>query len=324
MQYTISKKELDGLYAQLNAASIELVVFDIETVPVKSWHFSCGKQVLRHANLDPEHNCHDIISISWVSSKDRKPHVLHWGLGSETSQEMVKKFDNVIRAAQDRGAVLIGKNNNRFDNKHLNTLRWLYSHEQMPDWIKYIDDLERQMRRYFYMQSFSLDYASYLRGLGGKDKMQFSDWTNIVERKSACRYIADIEAKYDLDGVTAYELVACLSLRMFNKTLAQVMSDGKIALVKMCDYNKKDCLDTLDLFVDMSRHFEWKNKLIRTRPEKPKLKTTNHLTCPLCSKCRLTLNGTRGDRQLLFCTTFYKHAGTVIIKKDGRLGNAIV
>jgi hypothetical protein len=50
------------------------------------------------------------------------------------------------------------------------------------------DDVEKQIRKYFIFPSYSLDYVSKELGLGGKVKMEFQDWINIVERRSRASF----------------------------------------------------------------------------------------------------------------------------------------
>ena len=75
-----------------------------------------------------------------------------------------------------------GKNNKRFDDKHLNTMRLYHGLEGRPDLLEKVDDLETQMRRHFYLPGYGLDYFSGELGFGGKTKMFFEDWINIVEK----------------------------------------------------------------------------------------------------------------------------------------------
>ena len=51
----------------------------------------------------------------------------------------------------------------------------------MPEWALNTDDLQKQMRKHFYLPSYSLEYFAELIGLGGKDEMEFDDWVKIVE-----------------------------------------------------------------------------------------------------------------------------------------------
>ena len=52
-----------------------------------------------------------------------------------------------------------------------------------PEWSKYSEDLEKQMRRYFRLPSQSLDYISDMCGVGGKVHMNIGDWKAISEMR---------------------------------------------------------------------------------------------------------------------------------------------
>ena len=76
----------------------------------------------------------------------------------------------------------IGKNNKRFDDKHVNTMRLIHGLDGRPDLLDKVDDLESQLRKYFAFPTTKLDYISDLLGLGGKHDMCFQDWIDIVEK----------------------------------------------------------------------------------------------------------------------------------------------
>jgi hypothetical protein len=87
----------------------------------------------------------------------------------------------------------------------------------MPDWGRFTDDLEKQIRKHFALPSYGLDYLSDILGLGGKDKMEFKDWVDILEPTSKTIY---------------------------NK-----------ALKKMVKYGKKDIVDTRAAWNHLEKHF---------------------------------------------------------------------
>lgn len=158
----------------------ERVLFwDIETSPLKAWLWHLGEQVIRHDQLCEGHKYVDIICITYCFNDGKPAKSLDWGYHKQDSGPMIEKFDKIITNCD----VAIGKNSDRFDNKHLNTMRFLKDLPGMPDWIKYTDDLEKQMRKYFNFPSNALDYVSDLLGLGGKIKMERQQWIDIVEKR---------------------------------------------------------------------------------------------------------------------------------------------
>lgn len=164
--------------------SKKILFYDIETTPLKAYIWRLGEQVVRHGQLIPGSKFTDVICIAYAWNDGKPAKVMDWGYDKQNSKPMLKAFDELIKQAD----VVIGKNSDRFDNKHLNTLRMIHGHAGMPDWIKYTDDLEKHMRKNFALPSNSLDYISDLLGLGGKVKMEFSDWIDIVERKDEASF----------------------------------------------------------------------------------------------------------------------------------------
>lgn len=156
----------------------KVLFYDIETTPLKAWIWRCGKQVVRHGQLVNENSQYDIICIGYEFLHGNKKGVLAWDYEKQCSKKMIKEFTKLC----DEADIIIGKNNKRFDDKHVNTLRMIHGLDGRPDLLKKVDDLETQVRRHFYLPSYGLDYISNLAGLGGKDSMCMQDWIDIVEK----------------------------------------------------------------------------------------------------------------------------------------------
>lgn len=156
----------------------KVLIYDIETTPLQAWIWSCGKQVVRPGQLVEGRASYDVICIGyeWLHSNERG--VLDWGYKAQNSKKMVEKFTKLC----DEADIVIGKNNRRFDDKHMNTLRWKHDLPGRPDLLSKVDDLETQIRRHFYLPSYGLDYISAQLGLGGKTPMCFQDWIDIVDQ----------------------------------------------------------------------------------------------------------------------------------------------
>jgi hypothetical protein len=191
-----------------------ILFYDIETAPLKAWVWSCGKQVVRHTQLDKLHSQYGIICITYCWNDGSPVKCIDWGFEEQDTAKVVKEFDEIIKQAD----LAIGKNSDRFDTKMINAARMFAGLPGIPDWTKYTDDLEVQMRRYFRMPSQSLDYISSQLGLGGKIKMEMQDWIDIVEKNE----------------------------------------NGRKALAKMIKYGKKDTADTRTLWNKLSEHFDSK------------------------------------------------------------------
>lgn len=177
------------------------LIYDIETAPLQAWIWRPGEQVVRHNQLVKGFDKYDIITISYKWYGEKEIYCLDWGYEKQDSSEMIIAFDKLVKEAD----VVIGKNSDKFDAKHINTQRMLHNLPPIPQWASICDDLEKQLRKYFAFPSQSLDYVSKLLGFGGKDKMEMDDWIKIVKK--------------DEQG-------------------------GEAAFQKMIKYNKKDVADT--------------------------------------------------------------------------------
>lgn len=190
----------------------KILYFDIETSLLKVWVWGTGKQYVSHKQLAKGEDMWGIICITYCWNDGKPAQSIDWGYKQQNTLRVVEKFDKIIAKADH----VIGKNSDRFDVKMINACRMLSGLPGYPEWSKYTDDLEKQMRKYFRLPSQSLDYISHKLGLGGKIKMEFQDWIDIVEKNEN-------------------------GLKSFNK---------------MIKYGKKDVEDTRYLFEQLSEHFE--------------------------------------------------------------------
>lgn len=230
----------------------KVLIYDIETSLLSFWGFRMGEQRVNHGQLQGGYfsRSHIIcISYSWDFGKTQ--HVLDWGSSEEDEKNMIIAFDELIKEAD----IVIGKNSDRFDNKHINSHRMWNGLPGMPYWTKHTDDLEKQMRKHFDLPSQSLDYISSQLGFGGKDKMEFGDWVAI----NRLRLLQIMDLALD----TADNAI-CKA--MFGVDALKVLKDGFKAFDKMKKYNKKDVKDTGMLWKYLEKHFIPKckaNKIMR-------------------------------------------------------------
>lgn len=163
----------------------KILFYDIETKPLLAYIWRLGEQVVNHKQLAKWGYRYDIICISYAWNDGTPAKVIHWGYEEQDSRRVIQEFDKIIKQAD----ITIGKNSDRFDVKHINSQRLLHNLPPLPDWMDYTDDLERQIRKYFAFPSYSLDYISKELGLGGKVKMEFQDWIDIVEKLNKKSFI---------------------------------------------------------------------------------------------------------------------------------------
>lgn len=285
-----------------------ILVYDIETTLLKSWHFGLGKQVLRHNSLDRCYKMYGMICLSYMYDTDKKPTTIGWGEDGEGSEVIIEQFDKVIKEAKDKQILIVGKNNKRFDDKHINTHQWLTGGEPMPQWATYTEDLESQLRKQFYFPSFSLDAISELRGYGGKEKMDFSDWVDNADYKL-------LQIAVNKFG----EHVAANVCELYQgRTYREIMDAGREAYAKMKQYNAKDVSDTMALVLDVLPYCKFKSTIM------PRYKGELRCLQQNCGSTNLARNGTRilnGVRyQQFLCKDTGHYAGRARILDDGTFG----
>lgn len=283
------------------------LIYDIETIPHFVYLFRLGKQVVRHGNLMKGYFSRPhIICIQYRWSHDKKARFLTWGNSVEGEAKMIKEFLNMAK----RASLVIGKNSNRFDNKHVNTQSLFLDLEGCPEWLLKTDDLEAQMRRHFYLPSYSLDYISEQLGLGGKNVMEFSDWADI----SNYRFVQLHDS--------AYKIHPDSTKILFNDDLDSITKKGQKALKKMFDYGCKDTDDTYELIQHCAKHF---------RPKSVAKQLSANRNVPICTNCGST--HIKEDRkveygghpfQVFYCENHKGYAGRCRIRKDGSYGYMLI
>jgi hypothetical protein len=254
----------------------KILFYDIETLPLCANVFSLGKQVVRHGQLIPSRNRYEIICIQYMWDTDKKATNLHWIGTNSTSEEMIAKFDAIAKQAD----ILIGKNSDRFDCKHVNTLRLVHGLPPLPGWMesKTKDDVEKQLRRYFYLPSYSLDYISSLLGLGGKNVMEFSDWVDILHYKEALELLNLNVKGAALDNVCMFQ---------YNAEFKEVCRKGKAAHNKMCKYGNKDTEDTKRVWDRIKKYVKPNFNYSHFYGNQ----TGDYLVCRHCGSSNLIKNG---------------------------------
>ncbi len=216
-----------------------MLIYDIETSPLRATIWRPGEQVVRHGQLVPGFDAYGIITISYMWYGDTVASCLDF-----RDPDMMAKFDAIATSAD----VTIGKNSDKFDVKHLNTQRMLQGLPPIPQWMNTAEDLEKQLRKFFAFPSQSLDYVSKLMGFGGKEKMEFSDWTDIQNYQHLMKFEPHFTGS-ELNQIARIE---------FLDSAPQIIKKGKEALKKMIFYNKKDVTDTLNVLVRVLPYIQLK------------------------------------------------------------------
>ena len=162
----------------------KILFYDIETSPLRAWVWRTGDdQRISHEQLDPKHSNYKIICIGY-KWEGQPVHILHWDYNKQNSARIIKEFDEIANKAD----IVIGKNSDRFDVKHLNMQRLLARLPGLPNWMVNTDDIEKQYRKYFAFPSNSLDYLAKELFGKGKDDMKMQNWIDIVEKNNKASF----------------------------------------------------------------------------------------------------------------------------------------
>lgn len=155
-----------------------VLLFDIETSYIVARLWRTGKQYVTHEQIVKDQKS-GIICISYKWLGERDIHTLDWGLNAQNSAKVVEAFSKVVESAD----VVVGHNADSFDIKHINTQRLLAG--QPPIAWPTSEDTLKQLRKHFALPSYRLDYIAKLLTGSGKSPMNFQDWIDVVEGKSA-------------------------------------------------------------------------------------------------------------------------------------------
>ena len=206
-QIRVYAKEFGLNVMKHNVVNDRILIYDIETsrVEVKTWW--TGKQYINHKQLKSEPT---IISIAWKWLGENKVDSLTWDK-NHCDKAMMKKF----LKEYNKASMVIGQNNNSFDNKWINTRA--AKHKLQVDRFVKSFDIYRMAKRYFRLPSFSMAYMAEYFGLTLKQSHEGMYMWDMIE-----------------DG-----------------TLAQ----QKEYLQKMVNYNVGDIVTTEELYITLQPYF---------------------------------------------------------------------
>lgn len=190
-----------------NVSNDKVLVYDIETSRVKADLWWTGKQYVDYKKLRSEAK---IISISykWVGSDE--VHSLTWD-SKHCDKKMLEKFLKEYNSA----SMVIGQNNDRFDNKWINTRA--AKHGLLVNRYTKSFDIYKQAKKTFRLPSYSMDYMSKYFGLTPKQNHEG------IIMWEMCEYGTKEQQKEYLD--------------------------------KMVEYNKGDIVTTEELYLTLKPYF---------------------------------------------------------------------
>lgn len=138
-----------------NIIDDKIMVYDIETSRVEATLWWTGKQYVNHKQLKSEPK---IISIAWKWLGADDVSFLTWDK-NHCDKKMLSKFLKEYNNA----SMVIGQNNNSFDNKWINTRA--AKHQLHVDRYVKSFDIYRMAKRYFRLPSYSMAYMAQYFGL---------------------------------------------------------------------------------------------------------------------------------------------------------------
>lgn len=204
---------------------MKVLLFDVETRPVRAWVWRTGKQYIEHSQI-VEGDKYNIICICYKWLGEKKVHSLTWD-AKQNSSAMVAEFSKLVESAD----LVVGHNLDSFDIKQVNAQRLL--HDQAPISWPTSEDTLKQFRKYFYLPSHRLDYLSKVLGGTGKDRMNFGDWIDIVLKK--CPKALAKMVKYCKRDVLELERIYLKATKYFKpKVHAGLVDNGDLNSCPRC------------------------------------------------------------------------------------------
>ena len=185
----------------------KIITYDIETSRIKADVWNTGKQYINHSQTRSETT---IISISWKYIGQDNVYDLRWD-ENHCDKKMLIEF----LKHYNKSAMVIGQNNNSFDNKLINTRA--AKHRLFVDRYVKSFDIYRMAKRYFRLPSYSMAYMAKYFGLTLKQSHEGIHMWDMIEYGNKQE-----QAEY---------------------------------LQKMVDYNKGDIVTTEELYMTLKPYF---------------------------------------------------------------------
>lgn len=184
-----------------------ILIYDIETSRTRAWVWWTGKQYISHQQLidDPA-----IITISWKWLGEDNIEYVAWDK-NHSDEKVMEKFLEVY----NRADMVIGYNNDRFDNRWINARAMKYDLDVNVHMKSY--DIMKEEKRVFRVASYSMAYMS--------------KYSNVIHKQGH-------------EGI-----------HMWNMIQTGTPAEQEEYLQKMIDYNIGDIAATEALYVRLRKYF---------------------------------------------------------------------
>jgi len=186
-----------------------VLIYDIETARVEARLWWAGKQYVNGNQITSDPS---IITIAWKWVGENKVNYLKWDK-NKIDKKLVTKFLKIYNKAD----MVIGYNNDRFDNKWINTRALKYGLE-VNTFVKSFD-IMKQSKRLFRLPSYSMNYLA--KFLGVQTKLQHTGlamWDAIqYGKKKEAKKAMKLMVKYNIQDIIVTEQVY-LKVRKYMKS----------------------------------------------------------------------------------------------------------
>lgn len=161
---------------------ITVIGFDLETSPSKFWGWGTGEQYVDASALVPGTETKVITAQYKRYIVDKESKYFTWNFNKKNLKgddtQVVESITEIINNAD----IVVGQNIKAFDIKVLQERAKVL--RLPPINVDFMMDTLTTSRSSFKSMSHRLDYRSKQYGLGGKIKMQMSDWVDILEGRA--------------------------------------------------------------------------------------------------------------------------------------------
>lgn len=174
----------------------KILVYDVETTQVTAHLWGSGKQYVGHNRIVDETQ---ILTVAWKWLGEDKIDSLKWSKGSD--KQLMKDFLEVYNSAD----MVMGWNNDRFDNRLINSRAMKYKLE-VNTFVKSFD-IMKKVKKEFNLASYSMAYVARYLGLQGKlnhSGIQMWDTIQWGSKKDAKREMKNMIA-YNIQDVQLTE-----------------------------------------------------------------------------------------------------------------------
>lgn len=195
-----------GIVGDDNISPAKILIYDIETGRVPAMVWWTGKQYVGHQQLMEEPK---IITIAYKWLGEDNVYHLTWDK-NQSDKDMITKFMKVYNKAD----MVIGQNNDRFDNRWVNARAMKYDLE--VNTLVRSFDIMKETKRLFRLPSYSMSYITKFLG---------------------------VEIKLQHEGVVMWDKI------QFGTKEEQVEY-----LQKMVDYNRQDIVATEDMYLSLRKY----------------------------------------------------------------------